>query len=159
MDWKKAGFPCYQKVADQEIEAQKNILLTQFIQYFDFDRQAYGERIGSYERFLNGKNSYNSTKLSYSHDRNYDELPDHDHVRYFKKAGTKDVVVVNQPYQFDKTELDQWCSERNLKYLICQKSHSFYYPRHSEMILIMSQNTYEHYQTIKDDFPKRWESE
>ena len=69
-------------------------------------------------------------------------MPEHDHGLLFKKSGTSQIVYVNQPYSFDRTKLEEWCNERSLIYVICDKKYSFYYPDNTEMVLVMSNDTY-----------------
>lgn len=84
-----------------------------------------------------------------------DKIPDDDHGRLFKKQGTKQIVYVNQPYGFNKEKLEQWCNERELIYVICDKKHSFYYPDNTDMVLVMSNDTYIDFLNLPG-FPIRW---
>ena len=71
-----------------------------------------------------------------------EDVPEHDHSLLFKKSGTSRIVYVNQPYGFDRVQLEEWCNERNLIYVICDKKYSFYYPDNTDMVLVMSNDTY-----------------
>lgn len=135
MKWDKIEYP-WNEMGNRE-------LFDEFIQFFGFDRMAFSGFVGSYERLLYGKRTYNNVKGGYgSYCRTEDMIPDCDHGRLFKRQGTKQIVYVNQPYGFDKEALEKWCNERELIYVICDKKHSFYYPDNTDMVLIMSNDTY-----------------
>ena len=83
-------------------------------------------------------------------------MPEHDHGLLFKKARTSQIVYVNQPYRFDRAKLEEWCNERSLIYVTCDKRHSFYYPDNTDMVLVMSNDTYIEYFDLPD-WPLRWD--
>lgn len=159
--WEKINFPWRWMGRNEHItpkEYQRRVqLFEQIVKYFGFDRIALPGSVGSYERLLFGKRSYNNVKYKYG--VHFDNIPDNDHGRLFKKQGTNNIVYVNQPYGFDLEELETWCNERNLIYVVCDKSWSFYYPDVTEMILIMSEDTYVDYIEEINDFPQRLEEE
>ncbi len=158
MEWKELKYPwCHISECNTcEISGCMQ-LFEEFTQYFKFDTMAVPGFVGSYERLLHGKRTYNNVKCQYgSHLRERDEVPDSDHARIFKRKGTNQVMYVNQPYGFDLEKLEQWCNERDLIYLICDKKYSFYYPNNTDLILIMSNNTYIDFLELPE-FPRRWE--
>jgi hypothetical protein len=111
-----------------------------FIKYFEFDRVSDNTTVESMERLLKGKRSYNNT--SYKNRVGFDKVPNHDHAKLFKKQGTNKIVYVHHPYEYNLQELEEWCSKRDLIYVVMEREDSFYYPGHSHMILIMSNDTY-----------------
>lgn len=145
MNWEKIDYPWKKlKMPDSQVDLRIK-LFNDFVTYFGFDRMAWGERIGSYERLLYGKRSYNNVANScyYLHGwKEPEDVPESDHSLLFKKSGTSKIMYVNQPYEFDKVQLEKWCNERNLIYVICGKRYSFYYPNNTDMVLVMSNDTY-----------------
>ena len=130
-----------------------------FVAYFGFDRMAWAESVGSYERLLYGRHSYNNVANSCYYPHGWKEpenVPEHDHGLLFKKVRTSQIVYVNQPYSFDRAKLEEWCNERNLIYVICDKKYSFYYPDNTDMVLVMSNDTYIEYFDLPD-WPLRWD--
>lgn len=127
-----------------------------FIEYFGFDLMSDIRDVGSFERLLYGERSYNNTRNVFSY-YNPDKFPDRDHSMVFKIKGTKKIVFVNQPYHFDLDKLENWCKERNLIYVNCHDTNSFYYPGNSCMVLVMSQDTYMEFLKLYK-FPTRWEN-
>lgn len=155
MRWEETKYPFSfgAKLPDNRKE-----LYNEFIEFFGFNKMAFADGVGSYERLLYGLRSYNNTKLNYNWGRPLENVPDHDHARVFKIQGTDRIVYVNQPYQFNKERLEKWCVQRNLVYVICDKKYSFYYPERTELILIMSNDTYIDFLNFSE-FPRRWEAE
>jgi len=152
MQWEKIKYPfCFSaKLPDNRKE-----IFEEFIKFFGFDRITIPYHVGSYSRFLHGSCSYNNVQIADNGYRLVDRLPDCDHGRAFKKQGTNQIVYVNQPYQFKRENLEQWCNERELYYVICDRKYSFYYPNNTEMVLIMSMSTYNEFLRIPK-FPLRW---
>ena len=151
--------PRKNNISKEEYE-HKEKLFFDFIKCFGFDRMAHCDRVGSFERLLHGKRSYNHVANLYWYPKGWkdlEEVPDHNHGLLFKIKGSRRLVYVNQPYQFDKDKLETWCNERNLIYVICDKKYSFYYPKNTEFILIMSNDTYVVFSEIFKDFPRKWE--
>lgn len=116
-------------------------LFKDFINYFKFDRISNETAVGDMNKFLNGLRTYNNTS-SYWSGLSYDEVPNRDHASVFKKQGTRQIVFVHHPYEYNLQKLKDWCNERDLVYVVMEQDDSFYYPGHSYMILIMSRNTY-----------------
>lgn len=159
MEWEKIDFPWHwmKDDIDRYKWEERTAIFEQFVELFGFTIMSQSERIGSYERLLNGKRSYNNVKDMMWYPRGWKEPeipPNDDHARLFKKQGTSQIVYVNQPYEFDLEELEKWCNERNLIYVVCDTSWSFYYPNNTEMILIMSEDTYVGYIEKIQDFPR-----
>ena len=158
MNWKRIEYPWKTlEIPDSSIDLRMR-LFDDFIGYFGFDRMAWAESVGSYERLLYGKHSYNNVANScyYPHGwKEPEDVPEHDHSLLFKKTGTSQIVYVNQPYEFDKQELEKWCNERDLIYVICDTRYSFYCPNVTEMVLIMSNDTYIDYFNLPK-WPLRW---
>lgn len=158
MKWDKIKYPfCLPYGDDGNILRIANF--NHFIGYFGFDLMSYGGYpIGSYERLLFGKKSYNNTSNFY-HGEYGENFPDRDHCMIFKTKGTKRIVLVNQPYQFDKKKLEDWCNERNLIYVECEEKYSFYAPKITKMVMVMSDETYikliENPEFVK--FPRHWD--
>lgn len=159
MNWEKIDYPWTGiKIPDSEIESRMK-LFDEFVKYFGFDRMARAESVGNYERLLYGKHSYNNVAGScyYPHGwKEPEDVPDHDHGLLFKKNRTSQIVYVNQPYEFDRMQLEEWCNDRNLIYVICDKKYSFYYPDNTDMVLIMSNDTYINYFDLPH-WPQRWQ--
>ena len=155
MKWKKIKYPYY---FSADLPDNGKGLFNNFIDFFGFDRMTgpLFDSVRDFGRFLQGNKSYNNVKVPGKEYRSWDKMPDCDHGRVFKIQGTKKIVYVNQPYQFNKKDLEQWCNERNLIYVICDKKYSFYYPGNTEMILIMSNETYIDFLEIPG-FPAKWE--
>lgn len=151
MRWEKVKYPfCFSgRLPDNRVK-----LFEEFVQFFGFDRMAIAVSVKSYEKLLHGNRSYNHA-IRYD-DNCFDDVPQHDHARIFKIKGTDRLVYVNQPYSFDKEKLEKWCNKRDLIYVICNKKYSFYYPYNTEMVLIMSPDTYVAFGDIPE-FPRRWE--
>jgi len=158
MNWEKIAYPWKGlKIPDSEIDSRMK-LFDDFVTYFGFDRMARAESVGSYERLLYGKRSYNNVKDSrfYLHGwKEPEDVPEHDHGLLFKKNRTSQIVYVNQPYEFDRIQLEEWCNERNMIYVTCDKKDSFYYPDNTEMVLIMSNDTYIEYLNLPH-WTQRW---
>ena len=152
--WEKVEYPFYKGRTKEEWEI-RNKNFQNFIEYFGFDLMSDIREVGSFERLLNGDRSYNNTRNVFRY-YNPDKFPDRDHSWVFKIRGTKKIVFVNQPYQYDLQKLEDWCNERNLVYVICHDKNSFYYPGNSNMVLVMSQDTYMEFLKL-EDFPRRWE--
>ena len=167
MKWEKIHFPWRWMKRNKHIaqeEYQKRVwLFEEVVEMFGFDTMAYHDgSVQSFERFLNGKRSYNNVANSIYYPRGWrkpDMVPDRDHPIIFKTKGTNNIVYVTQPYEFNLKELDAWCNERNLIYIVCDNSWSFYYPDNTEMILIMSEDTYAYYIGEIQDFPRRLEEQ
>lgn len=163
--WEKIHFPWgwmkrSEHITPEEYQRREQLFL-RVVEYFGFDSMAYEDGIiQSFERFLEGKRSYNNVAGSIYYPRGWrepDRVPDRDHPLILKTKGTNNIVYVNQPYSFNLKELEAWCNERDLIYVVCDKSWSFYYPDNTEMILIMSQDTYVDYVEEIQDFPWRLE--
>ncbi len=161
MKWEKIRYPWMgMKIPDSEIDLRMK-LFDDFVTYFGFDRMANGGNAGSYERLLYGRRNYNNVKDSRYYPHGWKEpenVPEHDHGLLFKKTGTRQIMYVNQPYGFNRAQLEEWCNERNLIYVICDKKYSFYYPDNTDMVLIMSNDTYINYLTLSE-WPRKWEGE
>ena len=146
MKWEKLYFPWdWMRKWNRTEWEERTKLFDDFVMYFGFDRMAKAGSVGSYERLLYGKRSYNNVANScyYPHGwKEPEDVPEHDHSLLFKKSGTSRIVYVNQPYGFDRVQLEEWCNERNLIYVICDKKYSFYYPDNTDMVLVMSNDTY-----------------
>ncbi len=156
MKWEKIEYPWCHLSECKTCDIGKCMeLFNEFVQFFGFDRMCMAESVGSYDRLLHGCKTYNNTQLNYNHFRNYENVPEHDHARIFKIKGTNRILYVNQPYQFDQNKLEKWCNERGLFYVICDRKYSFYYPEHTEMVLIMSMQTYNEFLRIPY-FPLKW---
>lgn len=158
MKWQKIKYPwCRREECNDCRIGGCMELFSEFVDFFGFDRMASPGFAGDYGRLLYGKRTYNNVKCEYgTHYRIHDEVPDDDHSRLFKKQGTNRIVYVNQPYGFDKEKLERWCNERDLIYVICDSRYSFYYPQNTDMILIMSNDTYIDCLNLTG-FPRRWE--
>lgn len=165
MKWEKVHFPWgwmkrSEGITSEEYQRREQ-LFHSIVDYFGFDTMAYeNSDIQSFERFLSGKRSYNNVagSIYYLHGwRKPDRVPDRDHPIILKTKGTNNIVYINQPYDFKLKELETWCNERNLIYVLCDKSWSFYYPDNTEIILIMSSDTYVNYVKNIQDFPWRLE--
>lgn len=138
MNWEKINkYPYY---LPKDCTDNRVRLFNDFIKYFEFDRVSDNTMVGSMERLLCGKRSYNNTPYKYG--LTFDEVPDHDHARLFKKQGTNQIMYVHHPYKYDLSKLEEWCNKRDLIYVVMEQEDSFYYPGHSYMILIMSNDTY-----------------
>lgn len=132
-------------------------LFWEFVNYFGFDRMTHCNSVGSFKRLLCGERSYNNTKNRFNrYGYGEEKVPEQDHFYIFKKNGTNNIVCVNQPYQFNLEDLEEWCNERNLVYVVCNSKYSFYYPCGTEMLLIMSQDTYMDFCNFLD-FPQKWQ--
>ena len=146
MKWEKLYFPWdWIRKCDRTEWERRAKLFDDFVMYFGFDRMAKAGSVGSYERLLYGKRSYNNVANScyYPHGwKEPEDVPEHDHSLLFKKSGTSRIVYVNQPYGCDRVQIEEWCNERNLIYVICDKKYSFYYPDNTDMVLVMSNDTY-----------------
>lgn len=159
MNWEKIDYPWKGiNIPNSEIDLRMK-LFDDFVTYFGFDRMARAKSVGSYERLLYGKRSYNNVKDScyYSHGwKKPENVPGHDHSLLFKKSRTSQIVYVNQPYNFDRVQLEKWCNERSLIYVICDKKYSFYYPENTDMVLIMSNDTGIDYFNLPG-WPQKWQ--
>lgn len=142
MKWEEIRYPFYLPKDDKTGTELRKALFSNFVKYFEFDLMSYERSVGSFKRLLYGKRSYNNTSNLYHPPYDGEKFPDRDHSMIFKKKGTDRIIFVNCPYQFDKEKLEVWCNERNLIYVVCDKARSFYYPYKSEMIMVMSENTY-----------------
>lgn len=152
--WEKIAYPFYKGKSKKEWEIRNKKFLN-FVEYFGFDCMSDIRTVGSFEKLLNGERSYNNTSnLHYGY--NPEKFPDRDHSMVFKIKGTKKIVFVNQPYKYNLQRLKTWCNERNLIYVICHDENSFYYPGHSNMILVMSNDTYIDFLELTE-FPSVWE--
>lgn len=156
--WEKINYPWCSRNECKDCKTVNCMeLFEEFVKYFKFDRMALPSFVGDYGRLLNGKRTYNNVKCEYgTHYRITDKIPDDDHGRLFKRQGTSQIVYVNQPYGFDREKLEKWCNERDLIYVICERKYSFYYPENTDMILIMSNDTYIKFCDL-EGFPWKWE--
>ena len=159
MKWRKIEYPWKNlQIPDSKIDLRMG-LFNDFVDYFGFDQMAWAESVGSYERLLYGKRSYNNVANSCYYLNGWkkpERVPDDDHGIVFKTKGTSRIVHVSQPYAFDRVEIEEWCDKRELIYVICDKKYSFYYPDNTDMVLLMSKDTYIDYLKIPR-WPLRWE--
>lgn len=156
MRWKIIDFP-YGGNCDVSLKERQR-LFNEFVTFFGLDRISMPEMVGSYKRLLYGERTYNNTKLGYDHCVRQEYPPRSDHARLYKQQGTNRIIHVDQPYEFNKEELEEWCNERELIYVVCGKEKSFYYPGCTHLILIMSNDTYIELCNIPG-FPSEWEVE
>lgn len=156
--WRKIEYPFYLSNTKTDLELRMDNF-NHFIQYFGFDLMSYERTVGSFERFLYGEKSYNNTSNRFSPPYQEEEFPDRDHSVIFKTKGTKRIVFVNQPYQFDKKELEEWCNERNLIYVDCEEKYSFYAPGVTNMVMVMSNDTWLEFLENPQytEFPRCWD--
>lgn len=155
--WGKIEYPFDLPKGDTE-NTLRMMNFQHFINYFGFDLMSYERTVGSFERLLHGEKSYNNTTNRFHPPYREEELPDRDHSVIFKVKGTKRIVFVNQPYQFDKKKLEDWCNEGNLIYVDCEEKYSFYAPGVTNMVMVMSNDTYINF--LEDhryvEFPRHW---
>lgn len=158
MKWNKIEYPWKNlRISNINMDSRMK-LFDDFVNCFGFDQMAWAESVGSYERLLYDKRSYNNVADScyYPHGwKKPENLPEHDHSLLFKKSKTSQIVYVNQPYGFDRLRLEEWCNERDLIYVICKRKYSFYCPDSTDMVLIMSNDTYIDYFDLLH-WPLRW---
>lgn len=154
MKWENISYPFGHAsgISKEERKLRENLFYS-FANFFGFNKMANYCEVGSFERLLYGEKSYNNTK-NLSHGYNPEKLPEKDHAYLFKINKTKKIVLVNQPYQFNIDILEKWCNERDLIYVIYDKKYSFYYPNGTEMVLIMSSDTYCDFTRDIPTFPK-----
>lgn len=152
MKWENISYPFGHAsgISKEERKLRENLFYS-FIDFFGFNKMANYCEVGCFERLLHGERTYNNTIFR---KEIVDKLPEKDHAILFKINKTKKIVLVNQPYQFNADILEDWCNERDLVYVVYDKKSSFYYPNGTEMILIMSSDTYCDFTRDILDFPR-----
>ena len=134
-------------------QPERIAIFNEIVKSLNLDQMAWDcYMIKDFGKFLNGSQYYNAG-------RGFDSVPRSDHAVILRKKRTRHIIYINQPYGFDLEQLEEWCNVRELNYLICDKSWSFYYPGETEIIMIMSSDTYVHYVENMPDFPMKFENE
>lgn len=134
-----------------------------FIGFFGFDSFFHRPQINYMHRFLNGNTGYNTPRHY-----DWDSPPYHPYMdnptddvdeiaAAFKRKGTNRIVYAYHPFKWDggKTvELDGWCRERNVAYVVCPPEYDFFIVGRHHMVLLMSHGTYDNY-ALSEGFPNR----
>lgn len=135
------------------LEQSSEPLFEQFIDTFGFDQYMWNPWPRNFGKFLWGDRSYNAESM-------LDKLPPYkDHACAFKVKGTTKIMYVFHPYYYPEDhmqQLEQYCNDRDLIYIVCPKCHSFYCPGEANMVMLMSNDTYIDYLSIPG-FPTYWE--
>ena len=155
--WERIKFP-WPWMKDLQVDGKnvykhRKAIFNELYKSLDLNQMAYDcYGIRSFEKFLNGSQYYNTG-------RGWESVPNSDHAIFLRKKGTRHIIYVNQPYGLNLERLETWCNTRNLIYVVLDKSWSFYYPNETEIVLIMSNDTYVHYVENIPGFPLKYQLE
>ncbi|MCL0330646.1 hypothetical protein [Apilactobacillus xinyiensis] len=116
-------------------------LLKRFIEYFQVSEYRIYTPVHSLKKLLEGRSSYNSGKRFDIPD-DFRTIVDHGEL-YRNKA--KDIVLVGHNYDVPVSRLKQICSDLGLEFIVFGSEHSWYYPNHTSLILLMTPITKSHY--------------
>lgn len=142
MRW-KSKINQYPYFLPSDCEDNRVELYTHFLEDFEIKKVSYCSSFEGYMgKFLNGDRSYNNTGKSIV----FDKPPYNDHAIICKSQ--KSPIYVFHPYYINKEKLEDWCNKRDIIYCICDPHKSFYYPEHSYMVLLMSEQSYQYFNTL-----------